>query len=97
MKPERLAEPRALAMILAALVLVAALLVFTVGPGNAPVPTADQPLVLTPEGAATQKQTEAAWTACMRVGADAGCLLFVLDRTRSTTEMPVIAQQYRQR
>ena len=35
MSPERLAEPQALAVVFAALVLVAALLVFTVGAGAA--------------------------------------------------------------
>jgi hypothetical protein len=34
MNPERLAEPRALAVVFTALVLVAALLVFTVGAGS---------------------------------------------------------------
>ena len=35
MSPERLAEPQALAVVFTALVLVAALLVFTVGAGHA--------------------------------------------------------------
>ena len=68
MNPSRLAEPRALAAVFTALVLVAAALVFTVGMGETPPRSEDQPIVLSPEGAPSQQQAEAASSACTNVG-----------------------------
>ena len=70
MDPGHLAEPRALAAVFIALVVVAAVLVLTVGMGETPPRSEDQPVVLNPEGAPSQQQAEAAASACTNVGCD---------------------------
>ena len=97
MDPGHLAEPRALAALFIALVIVAAVLVLTVGMGETPPRSEDQPVVLSPEGAPSQQQAEAASSACTNVGGDAGCVLFVLERTRDVRRMSTLAAEYRAR
>jgi hypothetical protein len=58
-----------------ALVVVAAVLVLTVGMGETPPRSEDQPVVLSPEGAPSQQQAEAASSACTNVGTTTGALV----------------------
>jgi len=92
MKPERLAESRLLAAALAILIAVAVVLTVTVGSGREVTQRSEAPSVTTREQ--LRREAEAAGAACARVTADAGCLLFVLQRTRSLAEMPALAREY---
>jgi hypothetical protein len=91
MDPASVTQPRALLFIFAALVFVAAVLVFATGPRQlAP----EQPVVITRETGPRQAEAEAASAACLAAARDAGCIIWVLDRTRDRSEMPALAREY---
>lgn len=89
--PSRIAEPRIFVMIISALVLVAAGLVFATGLKQ---PNLEAPVTLTVESAPRQAEAEAAGAACLAVATDAGCIIYVLERTRESSKMPAFAREY---
>ena len=84
MNPERLAEPRALAVVFTVLVLVAALLVFTVGAGNT-LPAVDEAPITRerPDRLPSTAEGEAAAHACEEAGSwrMGECVISVLENS----------------
>ena len=84
MNPERLAEPRALAVVFTVLVLVAALLVFAVGSG-ATLPATDEASITRerPDRLPTMAEGEAAASACEEAGSWrlGECVISLLDNS----------------
>ena len=84
MNPERLAEPQALAVVFTALVLVAALLVFTVGAGGTVPATDEAPITRErPDRLPSIAEGEAATRACEEAGSWrlGECVISVLDNS----------------
>jgi hypothetical protein len=88
----QLPEPRLILAVATLLVLIAAVLIMTLGQGDPAMQIA--PTALSPDGAPTESQANAASEACRKIAVDAGCVLFVLQRTREPREMEPFAQIY---